>query len=67
MGWFAGEVAGKADARLAAARDKTTPIVGVSVFPPTDEKAFATEPWPEAAPSPVLPAMRLSESFEAAP
>jgi methylmalonyl-CoA mutase len=67
MDWFAYEVASTASARLVAAQDKTAPIVGVSVFPPTDEKAFVTEPWPEAPLSPVLPAMRLSEPFEAAP
>jgi methylmalonyl-CoA mutase len=67
MDWFAGEVAGAAAARLAAARDKKAPIIGVSVYPPTDEKAFVTAPWAEAAPSSVLPPMRLSEPFEAAP
>jgi methylmalonyl-CoA mutase len=67
MDWFAGEVAGAAATRLAAARDKKASIIGVSVYPPTDEKAFVTEPWPKATPSPVLPPMRLSEPFEAAP
>ncbi|MES1203337.1 MAG: methylmalonyl-CoA mutase family protein [Pseudomonadota bacterium] len=67
MDWFAGEVAKTAAARLAAVRDKSAPIVGVTVYPPKDEKAFVTEPWPTALSPQVLAPMRLSEPFEPAP
>jgi methylmalonyl-CoA mutase len=67
MDWFAGEVAKTAAIRLAAARDKSAPIIGVSVYPPDDEKPFVTEPWPKAPPLPVLAPIRLSEPFEAGP
>jgi methylmalonyl-CoA mutase len=67
MDWFAGEVAKTAATRLAAARDKSAPIVGVSVYPPENEKPFATEPWPKAPPPPLLAPIRLSQPFEVAP
>lgn len=66
MAWFAAEIANTAAARLAAARDKTAPIVGVSVFPPIDDKPFAAAPWPATMPPRLLAPVRLSEPFETA-
>jgi methylmalonyl-CoA mutase N-terminal domain/subunit len=67
--WFCAEVAAVRSTRVADVANGTTPILGVSLYPPAGETVVEAEPWPTPAPPPRkdLPEMRLAAALEDAP